>query len=186
MFKLILALILTVISSTAYSQSISKRTVDSSGHIIVFTTIDTIAANSAAYCAVDGLIYNADSIYYYALDFYFTSPQSFLLSSKDKVNIKYSDGEVYEVTPFSEGNYYSKGQDVYISIAVSENALYKMLQYPVKSVSIVTEKFRHNIPVDSNYEKTFEKLADFMLNLNVYDENGIKWSELTKMKFPEN
>lgn len=186
MIKLIPALILIFFSSATYSQAISKRTVDSSGHIIVFTTIDTIVANTDAYCAVDGLIYSADSINYYALDFYFTSPQSFLLSSKDKVYIRYSDGEVYEVSPFSEGNYYAKGQEVYISITVSENALYKMLQYPVKSISLVTQKFRHNIPVDSNYEKTFENLADFMLNLNVYDENGIKWSELTKMKFPEN
>ncbi len=185
MFKLIPMFIFVFLSYITYSQAISKRTVDSSGHIIIFTTIDTIT-NRTQYCAVEGLIYNDDSVNYYALNFYLNSPESFYLTSKDKIYIRYSDGQVYEVSPLSDGNYYTKGQQEYITIPVSENALYGMLQYPVKSICIITEKFRYNIPVDLNYEKTFGNLADFMLNLNVYDENGIKWSELTKMKFPDN
>jgi len=185
MFKIISAFIIILISFRTQAQSISERTVDSSGNILIFTTIDTIGTD-ARYLAVDGFIYNVDSVNNYVFDFYFSSPYNFLLTDKDKIYIRYSDGAVYNVSSFSEGSFFTQGQDANISIEVSKNALNKMLQYSVKSISIVTDKFRYTIPVNSADKKVFENLAHFMLNVNVYDENVIKQSELTKMKSSDN
>jgi len=120
------------------------------------------------------------------LVFYFDAPQIFFLTAKDKIRIRYNDGEVYDEFVNTDGEFIIKDDLLKIMFPVSENALNKMLRNSVTSITLITEKFRHTINVDVAYNQTFKNLSEYMLNINVYDKNGIKWSELTKMKFPEN
>lgn len=185
MFKIIFALLLSLISITIQAQSISKRTVDSSGSIMIFTTPDTLALGSN-YCVVEGVIFNADSVNYYAVILYFNAPQTFFLIAKDKIRIRYNDGEVYDEFAYTEGEFFTEGQLLKVMLPVSEKALNKIVRNPVTSITLITEKFKHTLKVDDAYNKSFQNLSQYMLHMNVYDENGIKWSELTEMKFPEN
>ena len=146
MFKIIFALLFSLFSITIQAQSLSKRTVDSSGDIMIYTTLDTIALNTE-YCAVEGVISNADSVNYYALFFYFKAPQTLFLTSRDKIRIRYNDGEVYDDYVFTEGEFFTEGQLTRMMLPISENALHKMNRNSVASISLITEKFKHKIEI---------------------------------------
>jgi len=185
MIKTILALCICFSGLAIKAQSISDRIVDSSGNIIIVTTTDTVALNPE-FCYTEGVIYHSDSVNNYGLVFYFDAPQIFFLTAKDKIYIRYNDGEVYDEFVITDGEFITDGELVKIMIPMTENALKKMIRNPVLSISLITEKFRHTIKVDEAYHQRFKNLSDYLLHVNVYDENGVKWSELTKMKFPEN
>jgi len=185
MIKSTLILFICFSGFALQAQSISERDVDSSGNITIITTLDTLASDPK-YCYTEGVIYNSDSVNYYGLVFYFDAPQIFFLTAKDKIRIRYNDGEVYDEFVNTDGEFIIKDDLLKIMFPVSENALNKMLRNSVTSITLITEKFRHTINVDVAYNQTFKNLSEYMLNINVYDKNGIKWSELTKMKFPEN
>ena len=184
MIKTTLTLLICFSGIALQAQSISERVVDSSGDITIITTRDTLAADPNN-CYTEGFIYNSDSVNYYGLVFYFDAHQIFFLTPKDRIQIRYSDGEVYDDFVVTNGEFVSEGELVKIMFPISENALNKMLSKSVTSITLITEKFRHTIKVEESYNQTFQTLSEYMLNINVYDKNGIKWSELTKWKFPE-
>ena len=185
MIKTTLILFICFSGFALQAQSISERDVDSSGNITIITTLDTLASDPN-YCYTEGVIYNSDSVNYYGLVFYFDAPQTFFLNTKDKMRIRYNDGEVYEEIVITDGEFISDGELVKIMFPIVKNALNKMLRNSVTSITLITEKFRHTIKVDEAYNLTFQTLSEYMLNINPYDKNGIMWSELTKWKFPEN
>ena len=172
MFKMTIALFLILYSTSTQAQFISKRTVDSSGAIMIFTTLDTLALNPE-FCAVEGMIFNADSVNYYALIFYFNVSKTIFLTNKDKISIRYNDGEVYEEFVYTEGDLFSEGRLAKIMLPFSENGLKKMNCNSVTSISLITDKFRQTIKQNEIYNKSFQNLAEYMLHVNVYDENGI-------------
>ncbi len=176
---------LLFITGISQGQSILKRTVDSSGNITISTTIDTLAMGPKD-CMVGGLVYNADSIKYYALVFYFKAPKTFFLTGKDKIYIRFDDGQVYDENVYTNGEFFTEGNRASVTIEISEQALQKMSRCFVTSVSLINDKFRHKMNVQDPYNRTFEDLAYYLLDLNPYDENGINWVELTKMKFRDN
>jgi hypothetical protein len=185
MIKTTLTLLICFSSIALQAQSINERIVDSAGNIIIVTNADTLNSYPE-YCYTSGIIYNSDSINQYGMVFYFHAPQTFFLTAKDKIRIRYNDGQVNDEFVITDGEFIMEGDLVKIMFPITENALNKMLRNSVTSIILITEKFRHTINVDVAYNQTFKNLSDYMLNINVYDENGIKWSELTKMKFPEN
>lgn len=185
MIKTTLTLLICFSGIALQAQSISERVVDSSGDITIITTRDTLASYPN-YCYTEGFIYNSDSVNYYGLVFYFDAHQIFFLTAKDRFQIRYNDGEVYDDFVVTNGEFVSEGELVKIMFPISENALNKMLRNSVTSITLITQKFRHTIKVEEAYNQTFQTLSEYMLNINVYDKNGIKWSELTKWKFPEN
>lgn len=185
MIKTTLTIFICFSGFALQAQSISERDVDSSGNITIITTLDTLASDPN-YCYTEGVIYNSDSVNYYGLVFYFDAHQIFFLTAKDKIQIRFDDGEVYDDFVITDGEFISDGELVKIMFPIVKNALNKMLRNSVTSISLITEKFRHTIKVDEAYNQTFQTLSEYMLNINPYDKNGIMWSELTKWKFPEN
>ena len=185
MIKTTLILLICFSGIALQAQSINERIVDSAGNILIVTNADTLNSYPE-YCYTSGIIYNSDSINQYGMVFYFHSPQTFFLTAKDKIRIRYNDGQVNDEFVNTDGEFIIKDDLLKIMFPVSENALNKMLRNSVTSITLITEKFRHTINVDVAYNQTFKNLSEYMLNINVYDKNGIKWSELTKMKFPEN
>lgn len=169
----------------ATAQSISKRTVDSLGNIFIVTSRDTLSVG-ARDCRVEGIVFNSDSTNYYAAAFYLSAPKTFFLTNKDKIHIRYADGEVYEQEAFTEGEFFTKDGQVTVTVPISEEALFKMRQCSVSDISLITPSFRHTISLPEAYRNRFTQLATYLLGLNVYDENGINWSELTSMPLPVN
>ncbi len=167
------------------AQSISKRTADSSGNIIITTSRDTLASGTND-CRVEGLVFRSDSGKYFAFAFYLTSPRTFFLTSKDKIRIRLFDGEVFEQNAYTEGEFFTKGSEAVVTIPISEAFMNKMYKSQVASISLITAQLRHNIAVPPYYSNRFLTLSQYMLTMNVYDENGINWSELTSMPLPEN
>ena len=185
MIKTTLTLLICFSGFALQAQSINERIVDSAGNIIIVTNPETLSSYPK-YCYTSGIVYNSDSINQYGLVFYFHAPQTFFLSAKDKIQIRYNDGELYDEFVMTKGEFITEDELVKIMFPIAENALNKMLRNSVTSVTLITEKFRHTIKVDEAYNLTFQTLSEYMLNINVYDKNGIMWSELTKWKFPEN
>jgi hypothetical protein len=179
MIKTTLSLLICFSGLVIKAQSINNRVVDSLGDIIISTTTDTIAM-SPMYCFTEGVVYNSDSVNHYVLVFYFNAPHTFFLNTNDKIQIRYNDGEVYEELVYTDGEFFTEGKSVKITLLITKNVLKKMLRNSVLSISLITEKLRHTIKVEEAYNQSFKKLSAYMLNINVYDENGTMRSELNK------
>ena len=177
--------LLLLFSHQAFSQSIAERTVDSTGNITVVTTIDTLAEQHQS-CYIDGMICTWENKYYYGFDLFFEPPQDFYLTDKDKVLVRYVDGEVQQLEIFTQGQLLSGNELCGIKVLISEDELRKMSDYPVTSISLATPKFKHTIRIEPELKKKLFDLSYYMLNLNVYNPDDYKWSEMLKMKFPEN
>lgn len=177
--------LLFLFTQQAFSQAIAERTVDSTGNITVVTTIDTIAEQHQS-CYIDGMICTFENQYYYGFDLFFEPPQDFYLTEKDKVLVRYGDGEVQELAVFTQGELINGNQLCGIKALISEDELRKMTKYRVISISLLTPKFKHTIRIDPEHTKKLFDLSYYMLHLNVSNPDDYKWSELMKMKFPEN
>ena len=186
MLKIIPVILFSLFNVAIQAQSISSRVVDDSTGCILITTNSFVLSESSNACTVIGEIFNTDSINYFSFTFYFKAPHTFFLTQKDKIYIRFIDGEVYEESPYTEGVFYSEGDEVKTLVHISNKILNKMLRQKVTSISLINESFRHTINIKEQHIKSFKNLAEYLLSINVYDENGIKWSELTEMKFPEN
>ena len=172
MIKTTLTLLICFSGITLQAQSINERIVDNDGNITIVTKPDTLSSYPA-YCYTSGIIYNLDSINRYGMVFYFHAPQTFFLTAKDKIRIRYNDGQVNDEFVITDGDFIMEGDKLKIMIPITENALKKMLRNSVTSITLITEKFRHTINVDVAYNQTFKNLSEFMLNINVYDDQVV-------------
>ena len=177
--------LLLLFANQAFSQSIAERTVDSIGNVTVITTIDTLAEEKQN-CYINGMICTWENRYYYGFDLFFEPPQDFYLTDKDKVLVRYYDGEVQELEIFTQGELISGNELCGIKLLITEEELRKMNEHPVTSLRLVTPKFKHTIQIEPARQQKLYDLSHYMLNLNVFNPDDYKWSELLKMKFPEN
>jgi len=172
--------------NAAHAQSIKSRHVDSAaGIIIVETALDTVAFGKEL-CYVSVSILNEDSTNNYALNFYFKTPQSFFQTRKDLVQIHYDDGTVYEDSVYTDGRFYTEGDIAFILLPTKASVLNKMFKNPVTAVCIETANWNHEFKIEDPFKKSFLHLVDNVSSINVYDQNGIYWSELSNFRFPEN
>ena len=185
MLKTTFSLLLFIVTAKSEAQAIQERTIESSGNIMVITTMDTLASKSK-FCAVEGVIYNQDSVNYYAMKLYFDAPKLLHLSNQDSISFHFSDGENFKESIYIEDKKIEKGERLRVLIATPEFVLEELYRNPVKSITLESGTYTYTLKVEDIHSDSFQALAEYMMNLNVFDENGIKWSELSKMKFPEN
>ena len=163
-------------ATTGFSQSIVERKVDEDGDIYIKTTMDTIATGERA-CVVSGLIYNSDSVSYFANTLIFKINKPLYLSSDDKIEFYIKTGEVIEKTILNNHEFYPEGSVVRFSVYMEENDLIKITNNGIASISLINKRFNHLIPIEKPFVETYQQLANLMLSTDVYDSRvsvGIK------------
>jgi hypothetical protein len=155
------------------------------GNIFIITEQDTISVGNKD-CRVEGRVLNSDSTNFYVFAFLFTSPKTFFMTSKNKIQIRFSDGEVYEDNIYTDGEFIGKERELKIKIQVSKYILTQMKDQSVASIVFITSSFKHVIPLTDLYQNKLMSLSAFLLDIDVYNDNFINWSELTSQPFPVN
>lgn len=161
------------------------RDVDSTGLITIITTADSIS-NSNDNCALMGIIFNEDSMNHYFIQLKFKAPVNLSLSNEYKMQIKSKKRILAELTYWGPDEFVNQGEYVSFTSCVSEEVLKKMTKSKISSVSVIKDDFKHSIIVKSEFKRQFGRLSEFLLNVDVYKEKELTWSELSQFKFPEN
>lgn len=169
MLKITLALTFALSTTTLLAQSISVRKIMDGGVININTKLDSISSGNK-YCAVEGNIFNVDSLNLYGIGIHLISPQTFFLNRKNTIQIRTNDGFVYEDYVLTDGLFIQEGQPFIATIHIMKEAMNHFSRSLVTSITLVTENFRHKIEIDNKQNPSFQKHLEFMNNINVYDE----------------
>jgi hypothetical protein len=165
-----------------HGQSIIDRTEDSNHNIIITTTTDTVAIGDKP-CQIRCRIYNIDSVNYYEIVYFIKAPQSVFITSKDKLKVRFADGEVIGAQILNDGDFYNEGNIMKVLTYASDELIKKMIDgNKVESVQLVDNNFKHTIEVSPSYENVFYNMAMILMNTDVHQQiqEEVKWSELTK------
>jgi hypothetical protein len=154
----------------SYAQSISERRVDSSGNILFITKPDTIATGEK-YCIVEGVVLHSKNCFYYGFGFYFISSATFYMTKQNKIQIRFSDGEVFEQNVYTDGEFIGEGSELKIKLQVSDVLLRQMKHQSVSSVAFIASSFKHVLPITEMYQEKLMKLSSFLLDIDECQEH---------------
>ena len=168
MQKLSIVLML-LISVTAKSQKILDRWLDSSQHIYVMTSTDTLARGEKD-CLVGGVIYNEDSVSIYFLYLVICSSHKIDPTSLVHIEIFLENGEILALEDSSDKTNLISENSFAITDNITKDELKKLENNPVFMIRVLTENDRFIIKTSEPFANTLCKLSKLLLETIVYEE----------------
>jgi hypothetical protein len=168
MKKLSIFLVL-LISVSAKSQKILDRWLDSSQHIYIVSTLDTLAKGEKE-CLVGGIIYNEDSMRIYCLLLGINSSYKIDPLSVVNVEIVLENGEIFAMEDSTDKTQYITEEGFAITDYVTVGELKRLENNSVFMIRVITQTDKFIIKTSEPYANTLSKLSKLLLETNVYEE----------------
>ncbi len=163
-------LLLLITTSLCKGQSVYKREVNMEDtSITIFTNINTIGINNNQ-CKIFSMIFNKDSINYYTIAYLFKAPQIMYTGSAYKMKVYFEDGDMYEFPNINDAEIVYMGKEVEFRTLVEKTQLNKMQDYPIYLLRLERLGYFYDIHIEAEYSNNICKLANFVLQMNVYQE----------------
>lgn len=171
--KKAIVILCLLVGNIIYAQEIILR--EDSNQIIRLLSSTSPLQLEPFFCSVNAsVLIPKDTITpnVYVLTFFYNTPKDFILDSTDEIEIRFSDGALYNYNYSRDiSKFIQKDSSVCFNTLVSYNCLRKMTQIPIREILFITGRYTHRIEIEDKKKLNMPNLARLILDM-VDEEYG--------------
>jgi len=164
--KKTIVILFLIVCNTIYAQEIIFR--KDSNEVISFLSSTSPLQLEPLFCSVNAsVLIQKDTVTanMYILTFFYNTPKDFILDSTDEIEIRFSDGALYNYNYSRDTTYFiQKDSSVCFNTQVSYNCLSKMTQMPISEILFITPLYTHRIEIEDKMKLNMPNLVRVVLD----------------------